>query len=80
VLVDNRAGAGGTIGARAVAKAEPDGYTLMLGHTGTTSINPSLYANAGYDPRKDFTAVGLIATMPVALIANPTFPAKPSPT
>jgi tripartite-type tricarboxylate transporter receptor subunit TctC len=76
VLVDNRAGAGGTIGARAVAKAEPDGYTLMLGHTGTTSINPSLYANAGYDPRKDFTPIGLIATMPVALIANPTFPAK----
>lgn len=76
VLVDNRAGAGGTIGARAVAKADPDGYTLMLGHTGTTSINPSLYANAGYDPRKDFTPIGLIATMPVALIANPTFPAK----
>jgi tripartite-type tricarboxylate transporter receptor subunit TctC len=76
VLVDNRAGAGGTIGARAVAKAEPDGYTLMLGHSGTTSINPSLYANAGYDPRKDFTPIGLIATMPVALIANPTFPAK----
>jgi tripartite-type tricarboxylate transporter receptor subunit TctC len=76
VLVDNRAGAGGTIGARAVAKAEPDGYTLMLGHSGTTSINPSLYANAGYDPRKDFTPIGLIASMPVALIANPTFPAK----
>jgi tripartite-type tricarboxylate transporter receptor subunit TctC len=76
VLVDNRAGAGGTIGARAVAKAEPDGYTLMLGHTGTTSINPSLYANAGYDPRKDFVPIGLIASMPVALIANPTFPAK----
>jgi len=76
VLVDNRAGAGGTIGARAVAKADPDGYTLMLGHSGTTSINPSLYANAGYDPRKDFTPIGLIATMPVALIANPTFPAK----
>jgi tripartite-type tricarboxylate transporter receptor subunit TctC len=76
VIVDNRAGAGGTIGARAVAKAEGDGYTLMLGHTGTTSINPSLYANPGYDPRKDFAPIGLIAAMPVALISNPTFPAK----
>jgi tripartite-type tricarboxylate transporter receptor subunit TctC len=76
VVVDNRAGAGGTIGTRAVAKAEPDGYTLLLGHTGTMSINPSLYANAGYDPRKDFAPVGLIASMPVVLIANPAFPAK----
>jgi tripartite-type tricarboxylate transporter receptor subunit TctC len=76
VIVDNRVGAGGTIGTRAVARAEPDGYTLLLGHTGTMSINPSLYTNAGYDPRKDFAPVGLIASMPVALIANPTFPAK----
>jgi tripartite-type tricarboxylate transporter receptor subunit TctC len=76
VIVDNRAGAGGTIGTRAVAKAEPDGYTLLLGHTGTMAINPSLYTNAGYDPRKDFAPIGLIASMPVALIANPTFPAK----
>jgi tripartite-type tricarboxylate transporter receptor subunit TctC len=76
MVIDNRGGAGGTIGTRAVAKAEPDGYTLLLGHTGTMAINPSLYANAGYDPRKDFAPVGLIASMPVALIANPTFPAK----
>ena len=76
VIVDNRAGAGGTIGTRAVAKAEPDGYTLLLGHTGTMAINPSLYTNAGYDPRKDLAPIGLIASMPVALIANPTFPAK----
>src|SRR5262249_11303992 len=55
VGVENRTGGGGTVGTRAVAKAEPDGYTLMLAHTGTISINPSLYANAGYDPRKDFT-------------------------
>jgi tripartite-type tricarboxylate transporter receptor subunit TctC len=76
VVVDNRAGAGGNLGTRAVAKAEPDGYTLLLGHTGTISINPSLYANAGYDPRKDFAPIGLIASMPVALIAHPSFPAK----
>jgi len=76
VVVDNRAGAGGNLGTRAVAKAEPDGYTLLLGHTGTISINPSLYANAGYDPRKDFSPIGLIASMPVALIAHPSFPAK----
>src|SRR3954453_1067479 len=53
VVVENRAGAGGNLGTRSVAKAEPDGYTLLLGHTGTISINPTLYANAGYDPRKD---------------------------
>src|SRR5262245_26230786 len=76
VIVDNRAGGGGNIGTRAVARAAPDGYTLLLGHTATISINPSLYANAGYDPRKDFSGVGLIASMPVALIAHPTFPAK----
>jgi tripartite-type tricarboxylate transporter receptor subunit TctC len=76
VVVDNRGGGGGLIGTRAVAKAAPDGYTLLLGHTGTISINPSLYANPGFDPRKDFAAIGLIASMPVVLIANPSFPAK----
>jgi tripartite-type tricarboxylate transporter receptor subunit TctC len=75
-VVDNRAGGGGTIGYRAVARATPDGYTLFLGHTGTISINPSLYADLGMDPRKDFAPVGLIASMPVALLANPSFPAK----
>jgi tripartite-type tricarboxylate transporter receptor subunit TctC len=76
VVVDNRGGGGGNIGTRAVAKAVPDGYTLLLGHTGTISINPSLYANAGYDPQQDFSGIGLIASMPVALIAHPSFPAK----
>jgi tripartite-type tricarboxylate transporter receptor subunit TctC len=76
VIVDNRGGGGGNIGTRSVAKAEPDGYTLLLGHTGTMAINPTLYANPGYDPRKDFAPIGLIASMPVALIAHPSFPAK----
>src|SRR6266850_5657962 len=76
VVVDNRGGGSGLVGTRAVMKAAPDGYTLLLGHTGSISINPSLYANAGYDPRKDFSAIGLIASMPVALIAHPSFPAK----
>ncbi len=76
VVVENRGGGGGTIGTRQVARAAPDGYTLLLGHTGTISINPSLYVNLGMDPRKDFDAIGLIASMPVALIAHPSFPAK----
>jgi len=73
VVVGNRGGAGGNIGTRAVAKAAPDGYTLLFGHTGTITINPSLYANAGYDPRKDFAPIGLMAPMPVALLAHPSF-------
>ncbi len=76
VVVENRGGGGGTIGTRAAAKAQPDGYTLLLGHTGTISINPSLYVNLGMDPRKDFAPIGLVASMPVVLLANPAFPAK----
>ena len=76
VVVDNRAGGSGLVGTRAVIKSAPDGYTLFLGHTGSISINPSLYANAGFDPRKDFAPIGLIASMPVALLAHPSFPAK----
>jgi tripartite-type tricarboxylate transporter receptor subunit TctC len=76
VIVENRGGGGGTLGTRFVARATPDGYTLLLGHTGTISINPSLYVNLGMDPRKDFAPVGLIATMPVALLAHPSFEPK----
>ena len=75
-VVENRGGGGGTIGTRGVARAAPDGYTLLLGHTGTISINPSLYANMNMDPRKDFEAIGLIASLPVALLAHPSFPPK----
>ena len=61
-VIENRPGAGGTLGARAVAKAPPDGYTLMVGHSGVFGIAPSLYANPGYDPRKDFAPIGLIGS------------------
>ena len=76
VVVENRPGGGGTIGTRAVTRAAPDGYTLLLGHTGTISINPSLYVSQPMDPRKDFEAIGLIASMPVALLAHPSFAPK----
>jgi tripartite-type tricarboxylate transporter receptor subunit TctC len=76
VVIDNRGGAGGVIGTRAAAKAAPDGYTLVMAHTGTTSINPTLYANPGYDPRRDFTPIGLISSTPIVIMAHPSFPAK----
>ena len=76
VVVDNRAGAGGTIGTRAVARSAPDGYTIVLGYTGTLAIGPSLYANVGYDPRKDFAAIGRIGTAPNTLVVHPSFNVK----
>jgi tripartite-type tricarboxylate transporter receptor subunit TctC len=75
-VVDNRGGAGGVIGSRAAAKAAPDGYALLMGHTGTMGINPSLYANPGYDIRKDFVPLGLIAVMPMAFMTQPSSPYK----
>lgn len=71
VIVDNRGGGGGNIGTRAVARAVPDGYTLLLGYTGTLSINPSVYRNAGYDPRKDFAPIGMIGVSPSVFVVNP---------
>ncbi len=75
-VIDNRGGAAGVIGMRLAAKGAPDGYTLVLAHTGSTSINPSLYANPGYDPRTDFAPIGLIASTPVVLMAHPSFAAR----
>jgi len=75
LVVENHGGAGGSIGTRLVAKAAPDGYTLGLGGTGTLAIDPTLYANVGYDPRKDFAPVGLIATSPLIILVNPSVPA-----
>jgi len=74
IIIDNRASGGAILGTRAVARAAPDGYTLLLGHTGTISINPNIYANAGYDPRSDFAPIGLIATIPVGLVVHPAVP------
>jgi tripartite-type tricarboxylate transporter receptor subunit TctC len=76
IVIENRGGAGGTIATRAVAKAAPDGYTLVIGGTGTFAINPTLYANAGYDPRKDFAPVGLIATSALVILVHPKVEAK----
>src|SRR5262245_44400034 len=76
VVVDNRPGAGGTVGTKAVARSAPDGYTLLLGYTGTLAIGPSLYKNPGYDPRKDFAPIGMIGNAPNSLVVHPSFPAK----
>jgi tripartite-type tricarboxylate transporter receptor subunit TctC len=74
MVVDQRPGAGGTVGARQVARSAPDGYTLMLGYTGTLGIAPSFYPDAGYDPRKDFTPIGRIGAAPSSLVAHPSAP------
>jgi tripartite-type tricarboxylate transporter receptor subunit TctC len=76
VVVDNRPGAGGTVGTKAVAKSDPDGYMLLLGYTGTLAIGPSLYKSPGYDPRKDFAPIGMIGNAPNSLVVHPSFPAK----
>ena len=76
IVVDNRGGAGGTVGTKAVTKSEPDGYTLLLGYTGTLAIGPSLYRNVGYDPRKDFAPVGLIATSALVVCVHPALSAR----
>jgi len=75
IVIENRGGAGGSVSTRAVAKAAPDGYTLGLGGTGTLAIDPTLYPNVGYDPRKDFAPVGLIATSPLIVVVNESVPA-----
>jgi tripartite-type tricarboxylate transporter receptor subunit TctC len=74
VVVDNRPGAGGNIGADIVAKSAPDGYTLLMGTVGTHAINPSLYAKMPYDHVKDFVPVVLVAGVPNVLVVNPSVP------
>jgi tripartite-type tricarboxylate transporter receptor subunit TctC len=74
VVVENRAGAGGTIGSAQVAKASPDGYTLLLGSSGTISAAPAVFKTIGYDPARDFIAVGAIQYVPMVLTAAPKTP------
>ncbi|MFO1302208.1 MAG: tripartite tricarboxylate transporter substrate binding protein [Burkholderiales bacterium] len=76
VVVENKPGAGGSIGATEVARAPGDGYTLLMGHIGTLAVNPSLYPNLPYDPRKSFVPVALVARVPNVLVVNPALPAK----
>ena len=76
VIVDNRTGAGGNIGADAVAKAAPDGYTLLLATTGVMAINHHLYRNMSYDAARDFAPVTQIGALPLILVVHPSLPAK----
>jgi tripartite-type tricarboxylate transporter receptor subunit TctC len=76
VVIDNRPGAGGTIGARAVAESEPDGYTLLLGNTSTLIIAPLIYRNMNYDPATSFAPVALLGTTSNLLIVNPALPVQ----
>jgi tripartite-type tricarboxylate transporter receptor subunit TctC len=76
VVVDNRPGAGGVVGAEAAARAPADGYTLFLGGVGSHAINPNLHKDLPYDPIKDFAAVSLLASAPLILVVHPSVPAQ----
>lgn len=74
VIVENKPGGGGNIGAQAAARAKPDGYTLYMGSINTNAINPALYKNLSYDHIADFTPISKIATVPNVLVVNPELP------
>jgi tripartite-type tricarboxylate transporter receptor subunit TctC len=76
IVVDNRGGAGGTIGSEAVARSAPDGYTLLWGNSGPLAIGPSLYKKLGYDVARDFEPVSLVAVLPFVLFASPQLKAN----
>ena len=76
VVIDNKGGANGAIGAAALKQAKPDGYTLMIGSIGVYSINPALFKDLRYDPLKDFDLLSVIVRTPNVLVANPGFPAN----
>src|SRR5512145_990069 len=71
VIVDNKAGAGGNVGAAEVAKANPDGHTLLMGTVGTHAINAALYPGLPFDPIRDFAPITLVANVPNVLVMNP---------
>ncbi|HEV7800520.1 MAG TPA: tripartite tricarboxylate transporter substrate-binding protein, partial [Burkholderiales bacterium] len=75
-IIDNRPGAGGTIGMEIAARSAPDGYTLVMGHIGTLAVNPALYSKLSYDPIKDFQPITLVAMIPNMMSVNPKIPAK----
>ena len=75
VIVENRGGAGGNIGTEYVAKAKPDGYTLLIGSNGNNTINPALYPSLPFDAAHAFSAITKLATVPVVLVASPSLPA-----
>jgi tripartite-type tricarboxylate transporter receptor subunit TctC len=76
IVVENVVGAGGTTGITRAAQAQPDGYTIMMGHMGTHGASPALYPNLKYDPTKDFAPVGLAAGTPIVIVAKKEFPAN----
>jgi tripartite-type tricarboxylate transporter receptor subunit TctC len=76
VVVDNRPGAGTAIGAALVANAKPDGYTLLVSSNSTFTLNPAAGAKTSYDPAKSFEAIGLVGTLPLAVLVNPAVPAQ----
>jgi tripartite-type tricarboxylate transporter receptor subunit TctC len=76
IIIENRPGAGGSVAANAVTKADADGHTFMMGHIGTLAFTPSLYPNLPYDPVKDFAPVALVATVPNILAVHPALPAR----
>ena len=76
IVVDNRGGAGGTIGSDLAAKAAPDGYTLLLGSSGTLATAPALYSHLPFDPLKDFAYTSMVSIVPLVAEVNPSLPAK----
>ncbi len=76
VVIDNRGGAGGTIGSEIAAKSAPDGYTLLLGSSGTLSTAPPLYPRLGYDPIKDFATTSLVSTTAMVFELHPSIPVR----
>jgi tripartite-type tricarboxylate transporter receptor subunit TctC len=76
VVIDNRGGAGGTIGSELAAKSPPDGYTTLLGSTGTLATSPLLYPKLGFDPVKDFATTSLVSVVPLVLVVHPSMAAR----